>query len=277
MPGRDSTWKAHAISCQTRQQPAFSGTSGYLLPLPAKCCTFGKQHCSVFFPAIVWCCHLFFSFIKFYFMGKFSKGILGGFSGKVGTVVGGNWKGIDYMRSKSGKRSGGNTPAQLAQQEKFKLGMQFLQPFSGLLGISFRDYAVKMTGINNAMQYLLTNSITGTYPGFSIDYPTVLISRGDLPNGGSPGAVLNAGAIDFTWTDNSGTGKAMATDQALLVCYCADLKQVEWLLNGAKRSDAAGSLSVSQFAGKQVQTWMGFISADGKYIANSVFTGQFTV
>jgi len=37
-------------------------------------------------------------------MGKIEKGILGGFSGKVGTVVGGNWRGIDYMRSK-GKRS----------------------------------------------------------------------------------------------------------------------------------------------------------------------------
>ena len=31
-------------------------------------------------------------------MGKISQGILGGFSGKVGNVVGGNWKGIDYMR-----------------------------------------------------------------------------------------------------------------------------------------------------------------------------------
>jgi hypothetical protein len=210
-------------------------------------------------------------------MGKYSKGILGGFSGTVGTVVGGNWKGIDYMRSKSGKRKGGNTPAQLAQQEKFKLAMQFLQPFSGLLSISFRDYAVKMTGINNAMQYLLNNAISGVYPAFSIDYPSVLISRGDLPNGGAPAAVLNAGAIDFSWTDNSGTGKALATDQALLVVYCADLKQVEWQLNGAKRSDAAGSLAVAQFAGKQVQTWLGFISADGKFIASSVFTGAFVV
>lgn len=32
-------------------------------------------------------------------MGTIKKGILGGFSGKVGTVVGGSWKGISYMRS----------------------------------------------------------------------------------------------------------------------------------------------------------------------------------
>ncbi len=37
--------------------------------------------------------------LKSKFMGTFSKGIPGGFSGKVGNIVGGNWKGIDYMRS----------------------------------------------------------------------------------------------------------------------------------------------------------------------------------
>jgi hypothetical protein len=30
-------------------------------------------------------------------MGTIKQGILGGFSGKVGTVVGGTWKGIHYM------------------------------------------------------------------------------------------------------------------------------------------------------------------------------------
>ena len=32
-------------------------------------------------------------------MAIISKGIPGGFSGTVGTVIGGNWNGIDYMRS----------------------------------------------------------------------------------------------------------------------------------------------------------------------------------
>ncbi|HET6556446.1 MAG TPA: DUF6266 family protein [Prolixibacteraceae bacterium] len=31
-------------------------------------------------------------------MATFVNGILGGFSGKVGTVIGACWKGIDYMR-----------------------------------------------------------------------------------------------------------------------------------------------------------------------------------
>ena len=38
-------------------------------------------------------------------MGRIEKGILGGFSGTVGTVVGGTWKGIAYMRSKKNQQN----------------------------------------------------------------------------------------------------------------------------------------------------------------------------
>ncbi|HEX3025140.1 MAG TPA: DUF6266 family protein [Chitinophagaceae bacterium] len=51
-------------------------------------------------------------------MGTINKGILGGFSGKVGTVIGATWKGIDYMRSKSSKKPGNFSDAQLEQQAK---------------------------------------------------------------------------------------------------------------------------------------------------------------
>jgi hypothetical protein len=210
-------------------------------------------------------------------MGTYQKGILGGFSGTVGTVVGGNWKGITYMRSLSGKRSGSSSPAQLAQQERFGLSMRFLQPFTDMLRITFRDYAVKMTGINNALQYLLANSIEGSYPGYTINYSLVLVSRGNLPNAGAPSATVTGTTLDFTWTDNSGTGRAQATDQALLVAYCPALNQVEWQLNSSKRSDGSGSLLLPMFAGHEVVAWTGFVSADGRYIANSQYNGAFTL
>ncbi|MES2649846.1 MAG: DUF6266 family protein [Bacteroidota bacterium] len=210
-------------------------------------------------------------------MGTYSKGILGGFSGTVGTVVGGNWKGISYMRSQSGKRSGPGTPAQLAQQARFALAMKFLVPFTDMLRITFRDYAVKMTGINNAQQYLLANSITGTYPAYTIDYALVLVSRGSLPNAIAPAAAATGTTLNFTWTNNAGNGRALATDQALLVAFCPDLNQVEWQLNGATRSDGAGSLNLSVFAGHEVVAWMGFVSADGRQIASSQYNGAFNM
>lgn len=48
-------------------------------------------------------------------MGKINQGILGGFSGKVGNVIGGNWKGIDYMRVKPASVANPQTEGQVNQ------------------------------------------------------------------------------------------------------------------------------------------------------------------
>ena len=61
-------------------------------------------------------------------MGKYIKGILGSFLGKVGTVIGSSWKGIEYMRSRGKKSSKPPTQAQLIQQAKFKLLVRFVIP-----------------------------------------------------------------------------------------------------------------------------------------------------
>ena len=53
-------------------------------------------------------------------MGTINKGILGGFSGKVGTVIGGTWKGIDYMRSKSNRRSFVPSQKQLERRQSLR-------------------------------------------------------------------------------------------------------------------------------------------------------------
>jgi hypothetical protein len=211
-------------------------------------------------------------------MGTINKGILGGFSGTVGNVVGGTWKGIDYMRSKGNRRNTDPTEKQLSQQIKFGLVMRFLQPMSGLLSTSFRDYAIMKTGINSALSYILKNAITGTYPAYEINYSLALVSRGDLPNALGPAVTSGAGSIlTFSWTDNSGVGVAKATDQAILVAYCPTLKQAIYTTVGGLRNALTGDLNVLPFSGEQVETWIGFISEDGNNVATSIFTGEVTV
>jgi Family of unknown function (DUF6266) len=104
-----------------------------------------------------------------------------------------------------------------------------------------------------------------------------LVSRGDLPNGLSPAANSSGGNVNFTWADNTGTGKAAATDKSILVVYCPGKQQSVYTTTGPNRSAGAASLPVASFAGEQVETYIGFISEDGKNIASSVFTGQITV
>jgi hypothetical protein len=211
-------------------------------------------------------------------MGTINKGILGGFSGKVGSVVGGSWKGIDYMRSKGSNRNLNPTDKQLAQQLKFALTMHFVQPMAGLLNISFRNFAIMMTGINNAFAYTIKNAITGEYPSFVIDYSLALVSRGDLPNVLGPAVTSGVGSLlTFSWTDNSGVGIARATDQAILVAYCPAQRQAIYTTAGGMRSDLTGELNLLPFSGLTVQTWIGFIAENGRSVATSIFTGEVTV
>jgi len=221
---------------------------------------------------------LIFLLLNSIFMGTINKGILGGFSGKVGNVIGGSWKGIDYMRSKSSRRNFVPTEKQLIQQLKFALTMRFLQPMAGLLNISFRDFAIMMTGINNAFAYNIKNAVTGVYPSFVIDYSLALVSRGDLPNVLGPAVTSGAGSLlTFSWTDNSGVGSAKPTDQAILVAYCPTQRQAIYTTAGGLRSALTGELNLLPFSGLAVETYIGFISDNGRSVATSIFTGEVTV
>ena len=211
-------------------------------------------------------------------MGRINKGILGGFSGKVGNVVGGNWKGIDYMRSKGKSGNTNATAAQLAQQLKFGLAIRFVKSISGLVSVGFNNLAKKQTGANSAVSYILKNAIGGTYPTFSIVYADVLISRGDLPNVLAPSVTMeDASQLVFNWTDNSGVGIAKPGDRVILAAYCPATDQCIYTTGSAARSALTDALNLASFSGQAVHTYIGCISEDGRNIASSNYTGEVTV
>ena len=53
-------------------------------------------------------------------MGKIKQGILGGFKGKVGTVIGASWNGIAYMKGLPQSQKDPKTAAQMAQRAFFR-------------------------------------------------------------------------------------------------------------------------------------------------------------
>jgi hypothetical protein len=210
-------------------------------------------------------------------MGTFSKGILGGFNGTVGTVIGGSWKGIDYMRSRPSRKANNPTQRQLEQQKKFAVVIFFLETMVGLIRITYKNFANRMTAFNAAMGYHVKYAVVGTYPDYEIDFSLVQASKGSLPNAIAPAAAVSGNNINFTWTDNSGVGIALATDLAILVAYCADTRQTIYTTDGGTRSGGAGSLNVTSMAGYQVQTYIAFISEEGNEVATSIYTGALTV
>jgi hypothetical protein len=212
-------------------------------------------------------------------MGKINQGILGGFSGKVGNVIGGNWKGIDYMRVKPASVANPQTEGQVDQRSKFSNVLQFLQPMKDFVKVGYKNYAIKMTQFNSAMSYILKNAVIGSYPNFTIDYANALISRGSL-SGAMNGAAASsaAGAVEFTWGDNSSEGNAQATDKALILAYNKTKGEAIFVTNGAVRTAGTQTLTVpDDFSGDSVECFIAFISEDGLSVANSKYVGSVTV
>ena len=212
-------------------------------------------------------------------MAKYNQGVLGQFSGKVGPVVGSSWKGVGYLRSKprKSKKRDVSTKTEI-QRAKFKLASDFIKAIASLLAITFPDSKTKTTTRNNALSSVLQQAVTGDYPDLRIEYSKVFMASGSLSLTVNPAATsAQPGVINFTWKDGTGYGNAKAADKPILIAFCESLNACSFIVSDASRSAETASLPVQLFSGKQVHTWMSFLSENGKDVATSSYTGTVTV
>ena len=208
-------------------------------------------------------------------MGTIKKGILGGFSGKVGSVVGGTWKGITYMRSLPSTVKNPRTEKQMSQRSKFALTVQFLKPIHPYLRVGFRGFAGGQTAFNAAMSYHLSNAISGEYPDYALDFAKALVSCGSLVTAENVEAALVDGRVTFSWNDNSGVGNTSPADRAMPLVY--NCTRNEAIYNRAGDARAAGSTLLNlpaHWVGDEIHLYLGFVSDDGMNVANSVYLGK---
>ncbi len=210
-------------------------------------------------------------------MGRLNMGILGGISGKVGTVVGGRWKGVEYIRSVGARRNRKPSFNQEVHRAKFTLAINFLREMSDLLAVTFPDTG-KMSGFNEATGVIINKAVTGLYPDLKIDYKEVQLSKGRWRNPDALAAASPAaGVVTFTWKNNVSLGKTRDTDKAILVVYCESLNLPVFAINAGLRSEETATIAVPGFSGKPVQTWIAFISENESDTSNSVHTGELIV
>ncbi|MHB1147411.1 MAG: DUF6266 family protein [Lutibacter sp.] len=208
-------------------------------------------------------------------MGKIGQGILGGLSGKVGNIIGGSWKGIDYIRIKPTSVANPRTEGQVNQRNKFTATLEFLQPNKDFINVGYKSFAIKQTAFNAAMSYVLNNAIIGVTPDFSVDYSSALLSKGILSKALNPSADLTAaGQVSFSWDDNSTENNAKATDRAMLLVYNPIKNESTYQLAGAERITGTDVLVIpNTYAGDTVELFMAFVSLDGK-VSNSSYIGS---
>ncbi|UAB82279.1 hypothetical protein INR76_05835 [Marixanthomonas sp. SCSIO 43207] len=211
-------------------------------------------------------------------MGKIPQGILGSLSGKVGSIIGGSWKGIDYIRIKPASVANPRTEGQVNQRNKFTITLEYLQATSDFIKVGYKAFAVKKTEFNAAMSYVLNNAVGGIAPNFTIDYSLALLSRGSLSsvlNGSTD--LATSGQVTFDWDDNSAEGNANATDKAMVLVYNPSKKESVSILDGADRTVGSQVITIpNTYAGDTVELFMAFVSADGSQVSNSVYLGSGT-
>lgn len=160
-------------------------------------------------------------------MATYKQGVLGSFSGKVGTVVGSSWRGISYIRSLAQKVANPRTKGQLRARAKLATVASALKQFATIIRAGFVG-----TGTVSPWSSAVKANIRAVQDD---DEPKLNFSKLALSNGTALFDVTVAKAAnsaDFSWatpatTDefydgnfygaayNVGNGKALCTTAAL--------------------------------------------------------------
>ncbi|RNL89465.1 hypothetical protein ED312_07385 [Sinomicrobium pectinilyticum] len=212
-------------------------------------------------------------------MATIVKGILGGFSGKVGTVVGANWRGKDIIRSRPKPSKKPPTDKQVLQQLKFKLAVTFLQPLKSIQSMYFGTERGAKSRVNLAVSYTIGEAMEVVNDMPQLVYNKVLVTKGDLAGFQNVALTPEAGGIfNLGWEDNSQQGNALATDVVNLVCYCEETSDFILYPSLAARNALSATVTLPDiYTGKEIQAWSYFNNETQTLACNSPHLGAFTV
>lgn len=211
-------------------------------------------------------------------MARTKNGLMGGISGRIGNVVGVARNGCFYLRSRPARVKNPRTKEQTAQRSKFSITLAFLKTFTPFLRVGFRSEAVGMkSAFNAAMSYNMQHAVKEENPGFEIDFPKVLVSKGTLP----VSVILQASIVDgllCVWWDDAHTGKAKYSDEVMLLAYNPAKDSAVYDLHAGKRGTQESRLQLpSQWQGDTVETYISFMSADASRASDSQYAGRHQV
>jgi hypothetical protein len=178
-------------------------------------------------------------------MGKIKQGILGGFKGKVGTVIGASWNGIAYMRGLPQSVKDRKSAAQIAQRDFFKevqnlIGqlsheqLLFLFPES-VQGMSRRNLLVKQLSadplIAEGAKHADLADITSLGNAPTADLPDISISA-------------TRSSITISW-DAENDWRSQHADEYPTICVFNVTQKKIFLVNSTVTVGASGSQSFS--------------------------------
>ena len=202
-------------------------------------------------------------------MGKYNQGILGPFSGKVGSVVGSSWKGVNYIKSLPGPNAS-NTEAQQKQRSRFKSVVSLASSLmSSLIRPVWNLVGGKMTGYN---LFVKTNMPAFDESGTLVNYSDFHASLGALAlpeNLTIQDDADVASGIELSWLDESETGIGNADDKLHLLVMTED--KVHILNTASVRSDESAGITLPVGVGN-VHVYAFFGMTDGSKFSQDLYS-----
>jgi hypothetical protein len=203
-------------------------------------------------------------------MGKIKQGILGGFKGKVGTVIGSSWNGIAYMRGLAQSVKNPKTAAQTTQRGFFREVLDIVGQFTNeQLNFLFPTAPSGMTRRNALVKQLSAV--------FAVDGDTKSVDLGNINSLGNAAtadlpevAIAAAGEnLTISW-DGDGDFRAEHGDEYPTVFVANVTKKKVYLVNStvALGNTGAQSFNVGLAAyGEAEDTFSGYMMTTGSKIA----------
>lgn len=199
-------------------------------------------------------------------MGKINAGILGGVSGKVGPVVGGSWKGINYLRQMPASVANPRTAGQVEQRNKFKGAVGYAVLLLAVIIKPLWDrFVVKQSGYN---EWVSKNLFNFDEEGDPIGNDEFILSSGKLPGVTSLAAVSAGTNVTVTWVANSG-GLALNTDEVYIVIMGPEYQIQTQVKTGASRATQSAVIANMPSSTANLAVYIMLRRVDGTAVSTS--------
>jgi hypothetical protein len=176
-------------------------------------------------------------------MASNNLGVLGGFSGKLGNVVGYYRNGKFFLRPRVRQIHDAKSAKQLGVREKFLLINRMAKGLRGVIGIGFGDVEGMSAG-NYFFRVNYRGAVSGDYPNVSVDWKRIAVSEGDLATAKGLLYERKEGEIDLEWTDNSGAEDAEWDDRLVVGVYDMEREEGCWKTAGMRRKDGKARVRI---------------------------------
>ena len=178
-------------------------------------------------------------------MGKIKQGILGGFKGKVGTVIGASWNGIAYMRGLAQSHKNPKTAAQLKQRAFFKEVQDLVGQLSDEQLAFLYPNSVKGMSRRNLLTKQLSAYPIETEEGKHADLADI-VSLGNAPTADLPDVsiVASRSAVTISW-DADNDWRSQHADEYPTICVFNVTQKKILLVHSTVTVGASGSQSFS--------------------------------